>query len=284
MSEEVIEVGTARASPKSRANGFLKVGESPDGTPINVPVIILNGSRPGRVIWMHALEDGNEYPGSMACMELARLLAPKVDEIKGAIVMIPAVNVTAFRGNPWGGGIRNSPADLDGGIAFPRQYPGNPDGGFSAQAAASIWTPLTKYANYFITFHGSGEMFGIDRILLQAGSTPAYEESAKLARAFGMQVILKTGLAPPDPNRPKSHTQRLIESGIPSMSAESNGGPDGIGLGSDSASLVEGSLNVFRYLGVVPGEFKQRTDFQEVTYKAGGAASSATGVVSSRAG
>ena len=40
-----IKVGTAEATPGSRGNGYLKIGEMADGSPVNIPVIILNGAR-----------------------------------------------------------------------------------------------------------------------------------------------------------------------------------------------------------------------------------------------
>lgn len=250
MSKSTISVGSASAAPGKKATGYLKVGEMPDGTPTNVPVIVLNGAKEGPTLWLHALEDGNEYPGCMALMELGVELGKDLSKLSGAVVAIPSVNVTAFRGNPWGGGIRNSPSDLDGGIAFPRQYPGNPDGGFSAQAAAAIWEPLTKYANYFITCHGSGEMFGIDRVLLFKSEAPSFAQAQELAKAMRMQVILSAG---GDPKRPKSAIQLLLDKGIPSLSVESNGGPGGIGLGWESASIKNGVLNGMKHLKMIEG-------------------------------
>lgn len=276
MSSRIIEVGTAKAGPNQRSNGYLHVGDMPDGSPINLPVMILNGANPGPVLWLHALEDGNEYPGCLACIEVAKNLTPQLSKLNGSVVMLPAVNLTAFRGNPWGGGIRNASADLDGGKAFPQMYPGNLNGGFSQQAAAAVWNSLKKYATHHITFHGSGEMYGIDRILLFTGEHKNYEAAEKLARAFGMKVLLKVG---GDPSRPKSHGQMFIEQGVLTISAESNGGPDGIGLGTDCTSLVNGTLNVMKYLKMIQGEPKLRDDYLAVVYKPGG-----SGVFSHRGG
>ena len=266
MAKSIISIGTASAAPGKRGTGFIKVGEMPDGSPINTPVIILNGANDGPTVWLHALEDGNEYPGCLALMDLGVELVPSLDKMNGAIVAIPAVNVTAFRGNPWGGGIRNSPADLDGGIAFPRQYPGNPNGGFTAQSAAAIWEPLIKNANYFITCHGSGEIYGVDRTLLFKVDAPAYEKSVDLAKALNMHIVLTAG---GDPKRGKSAIETLIEMGIPSVSVESNGGPSGVGLGFDQTSIKNGILNALRHLGVISGNPAYLAKYTYVHYEKG---------------
>ena len=48
MSERVLEFGTAKAGPGEKGNGFIKVAEFCDGSPLNTPIIILNGMNPGR--------------------------------------------------------------------------------------------------------------------------------------------------------------------------------------------------------------------------------------------
>jgi hypothetical protein len=276
MSSKTIEVGSAKAGANQRSNGYLNVGDLPDGSPINLPVMILNGANSGPVLWLHGLEDGNEYPGCMACIELAKILTPQISKMNGAVVMLPAVNITAFRGSPWGGGIRNATADLDGGFAFPRAYPGDPNRGFTHQAAGAVWSALTKYATHHITFHGSGEMYGVDRVLTFSGPGKEYEETDRVARAFGMRVLLRFNV---DPSKPRMADEALIEKGVPVISGESNGGPNGIGLGWDCSSLVNGTLNVMKYLKIIDGEAKLRNDYLVVTYKAGGG-----GVFSHRGG
>lgn len=266
MPKSTISVGSASAESGKRSTGYIKVGEMPDGSPINTPVIILNGAKEGPTVWLHALEDGNEYPGCLALIELGSELAGNLNEMSGAVVALPAVNITAFRGNPWGGGIRNSPADLDGGIAFPRQYPGNPNGGFTAQSAAAIWEPLTKYANYFITCHGSGEIFGVDRVLQFKAESSAFPRAVELAKSMKMHVILTAG---GDPKRPKSAVETLIEMGIPSISVESNGGPGGVGLGVDATTVKNAILNGLKHLKVLPGSATYLDSYTYVHYEKG---------------
>jgi predicted deacylase len=182
------------------------------------------------------------------------------------VVALPAVNVTAFRGNTGGGGIRNSPADLDGGIAFPRQYPGNPNGGFTAQSAAAIWDHLVKYANYFITCHGSGEMFGVDRVLLFKSDAPSYAQAAELAKAMKMEIVLTAG---GDPKRGKSAIELLLEKGIPSISVESNGGAGGIGLGWESDTIKSAILNGMKHLKMIDGSPDYLDRYTYVHYEKG---------------
>jgi len=48
MTNRVLEFGTAKAGPGERGTGYIKVGELCDGSPVNMPVIILNASTPAR--------------------------------------------------------------------------------------------------------------------------------------------------------------------------------------------------------------------------------------------
>jgi predicted deacylase len=267
---EVLQIGSATAAKCSRSNGFLKVGELADGSAINLPVIVLNGADPGPVVWINALEDGNEYPGCLATLELATELTGKLPQLKGAIVLMPAVNLTAFRGNQAGGGTRYATADIEVASSFFRAYPGNPHGSFTAQAANLIWRYISQFANYFITFHGSGEMYGVDRVqVLEGSDKKTAKEVRHLAESFGIDVIMKGEIKRSDSSRPKGVLQRLIESGIPAVAVESNGGYRGVGLGWDATSLVRGSLNAFKHLGVLPGKPRTWNNYRYFNYTSG---------------
>jgi len=256
--KETIEIGTAKARPGTKATGHIYCGDLSDGSPINVPVIVLNGSEDGPRLWCNAMEDGDEYGGCIGLMEAAIELSPMVQRMKGAMVAIPTTNITAFRGNPYGGGMRNSPCDIDQGLRFPALYPGNPIGRFTEQAASIIHNYRTKCADYYITLHGCQQMYGIDRVLLRVSDDPTYKKSLEMAKAFGMKVILKAAARGP----PK-------EGQIPQISGETNGGPGGIGNGQDGTAIKNGILNIMKWLGNIEGKPKLLDRYEFVQYRKG---------------
>jgi len=251
---DTIEIGTAKAKPGTKATGHIYCGDLSDGSPINVPVMVLNGREDGPRLWCNALEDGDEYAGCVGLIEATTELTPMVQRMRGALVAIPAVNITAFRGNPYGGGMRNSPCDLDQGLRFPRLYPGNPTGRFTEQAASIIHSYRTKYADYYIALHGCQQMYGIDHVLLRVSD----DRSLEMAKAFGMKTILKdVRHGPPAVGR------------IPQIFGETYGGAGGIGNGFDGTATRNGILNVMKWLGIIEGKPKFPEKYQFVQHVAG---------------
>ena len=94
---KTIEVGTAVSRVVGKSTGFLDVGTLPDGRPMRSPVIILQGAADGPTLWLHGCVHGNEYCGTFIIHEVLRGLA--LGDLKGAVVALPALNVTAFEKN-----------------------------------------------------------------------------------------------------------------------------------------------------------------------------------------
>jgi hypothetical protein len=222
-----------------------------------MPIIILNGKNPGPKLLIWALEDGDEYPGALGALDACNNVLPDMlDEMNGSVVFLPATNISAFRGNPYGGGIRNSPLDIDQGARLPSSYPGNPYGKHTNQLAFEI----TKIKNEFdpdvhVRYHGCKQMYGWDRVLYQ--KSPEGSELDNLARAS----VVKEGATcmltfdRPSDERPLS------------ISMESNGGDNGVGNGYNGDLMRDGLLNVMRHLKMIPGKEIKVDKIQYVTYR-----------------
>ena len=261
MTERVLEFGTAKAGPGERGTGFIKVGELCDGSPINMPVIVLNGKNLGPKLFLISLEDGDEYPGALGALEACNNILPDMlDKINGSIVYLPAAQISGFRGNPFGGGMRNSPLDIDQGARIGR--PGNPYGKHGDQLGYQITKLQQEYdPDFVIRFHGCKQMYGIDRVLCL--ESPPGSKRDNFTRAAvtkpGTMVMLtrpaRPGSEPPE--RPLS------------MSMESNGGDNGIGNGFNGDNMRDGLLNVMRHLKMIPGKEIKVDKIQYVSYKRG---------------
>jgi len=255
---EVLEFGTAKAGPGEKGTGYIKVGELSDGAPVKMPVIILNGKNPGPKMLVWALEDGDEYPGALGSLDVANNVLPDLlDEMNGSMVLLPATNISAFRGNSFGGGIRNSPLDIDGGARLPSAYPGNLYGKHTNQLAYHINKVTEKYdPDVHIRYHGCKQMNGWDRVLYR--KSPEGSKLDKLARA----CVTKPGemcMLTFDRGEP---VERPLQ-----VSMESNGGDNGVGNGYNGDSMRDGLLNCMRHLKMIPGEEIVVDKVQYVAYK-----------------
>jgi len=177
--------------------------------------------------------------------------------MNGSVVALPATNISAFRGNPFGGGQRNSPLDIDQGARLPSMYAqANPYGKHTNQLAYQIVKTREKYdPDVLIRMHGCKQMYGWDRVLFQ--KSPPGSKLDNLARAAvtkpGTMVMLTFDRETGD--RPLT------------ISMESNGGDDGVGNGFNGDNMRDGVLNVMRHLKMIPGEEIKVDKIQYVSYR-----------------
>ena len=247
MTEDrVLEFGTAMAGPSKRGTGFIKVGELCDGSPINMPVIILNGRNPGPKLMIYCLEDGDEYPGALGALDAANNVLPDMlDEMNGSVVLLPATNISAFRGNRFGGGQRNSPLDIDQGARLMSLYPGNPYKRHTDQLAYQITKVREEYdPDVVIKTHGCKQMYGWDMVLVQ-----------KYAFGSKLDKLCRAAVTEPD-----TRMILMLERGEDPearplfFQLESNGGNNGVGNGFNGDLIRDGFINVMRHLKMIPGE------------------------------
>lgn len=112
---------------------------------IAIPLaVIRNGAGPTALFM--AGNHGDEYEGQVALCNLIRELRPEA--LRGRVIVLPAANLPAALA-----GTRTSP--LDGGN-LNRLFPGDPDGGPTAQIAHYIATELFPRADLVHDFHSGG--------------------------------------------------------------------------------------------------------------------------------
>jgi predicted deacylase len=228
MITRTCEVGSASAAPGQKAYGYLKVAELRDGSPVNIPVIIINGVEEGFCLWIEACIHGDEHAGSYALLKITKEISPQ--KLKGTLIAIPALNITAFQMNE-----RLTPFDTRD---LNRVFPGNTEGGFIEQVAYNLYQTIKKAkVDYLIDVHWAGKVDWV----LYSEIGKAGDKSIELAKAFGFEVIVKNG-----------HGGLLdgalfnvaTRDGIPSIIVESK----------NIDKLYSGYLNVLRYLKMVEGK------------------------------
>lgn len=60
---QTVTVGTASAKPGEIARGVIAGPELAAGTKIQMPVVVINGAKPGKVFWVNGAIHGDEPEG-----------------------------------------------------------------------------------------------------------------------------------------------------------------------------------------------------------------------------
>ena len=94
MSLEKLVVGVLIAEPGQRTEGYLKVGAMQDGTPVRLPVVLVNGMQSGKTLYLQSISDGDELNGIAVIHEVLRQIRP--ENLRGKIIAVPIVNFHAF--------------------------------------------------------------------------------------------------------------------------------------------------------------------------------------------
>ena len=229
-------VGSLVAAFGTRVEGHLPIGNMPDGTPIRVPIVLVNGKVPGKTLYLQAISDGNELNGIAVIHEILNAIDPST--LSGRIIAVPVVNVHAFHAKQ-----AYSPVDN---VKMNRCFPGRSDGTSSERIAYQLFEMAIRKADYCIDLHQGGVQPMIDEVRVRVGKKhQCHTTSLELARVFGIGYIL-------DQKGPKGQlAQAAPDIGIPTIDPELGGTH-----GWDTTSIskgVRGVINVLKQYGFIKG-------------------------------
>lgn len=203
------------------------------------PITVIHGARPGPVVTITGAIHGDELIGplacSMLCQETLTSEGKPLDPLTmaGTVRIAPILNPPGFRQN-----IRYFPDGRD----LNREFPGSPNGNTTQRVANRIWDLLLSDSDYIIDLHAAAR--GRSN-LPQVRADLAHPESNKLARAFGVEVIL-------DSKGPRGTLRRVaVDHGIGCLTYE--GGGANFTHHEAVQVAVYGVLNSLRSLHVLPG-------------------------------
>ena len=129
--------------------GFIKVGELAVHSEILIPVLIVNGWKPGTVLWINGAVHGDELNGFMAARLVAHETDPKT--LRGTLVCTPLCNPLAIQWRQ-----KQNPYDY---LDLDQQFPGLPEGLISQQTADALFREIKEKADCVINFHTAGSYF-----------------------------------------------------------------------------------------------------------------------------
>jgi len=236
-------VGSATAARGQKTTGVIDVPSGID-TATSIAVAVLHGSRPGPVLALIAGAHGTEYASIIALEKMISLLNPT--EISGTVIVVPLVNVQSFeRKVP-----HVNPID---GKSMNRMYPGKMDGTQTDRASYLITKQVVERCDHLIDLHGGDldESLRPYSYWTKTGNEKQDRISREMVLAFGLDHIIISADRPKDPNASRYLENTATTRGKPSITVEA--GYAGTVETDDVAALVNGCLNVMRYLKMIPG-------------------------------
>jgi len=228
--------------PGATRRGLLRVAETGAG-PVDMPVVVIHGGRPGPTLCLTGGVHATEYPGQTAVRELARQLDPA--GLAGTVIAVPVVNLPMFAGRtPF-----VSPID---GLNLNRVAPGRPDGTITELIAHTLFSEVLSLATHHIDCHGGDltEVLWPYAAYRLTGKREQDETGVAMARCYSPRIVALFGDGTPlVPTG--TVTTEAARRGIASILGEcgSAGGLDP----ADVATHVHGITNVMRYLGMLAG-------------------------------
>ena len=234
-------VGTATAHRGEVARGTVNVPAAADpGT--QVPVIVVNGARPGPVLALVSGAHGTEYASIIALEEIVHSLDPR--QISGTVVIVPLVNVQSFQQmTP-----HVNPVDKK---SMNRFYPGNPQGTQTDRVLYAITKQVVEPSDHLIDLHGGDLDENLRPYSYWAPTGKAEQDavSRAMALAFGLDTIIISRDRPTDPNASRYLETTASLRGKASITAEA--GRSGRVDTDDVQALIRGCIGVMSYLKMI---------------------------------
>jgi len=249
-----LRIGTAEATPGTKAVGHIEVAEYVGGIPILAPVILFQGIEDGPTLWIEAMIHGDEYQNSLAVVECSRTIDPR--KLRGSLVMIPAVNIAAVQ-------VKIRETSVDHSDLF-YAFPGSPDAPSATSGPPSLalmwvnfWFELvTSTADFLIDLHGGGLDSEIAEVAMypKVGNEKTDTLSRDLALSYGYRYVISHRY---DPNTPNWFDHSLVTQcalrGIPCAVFEFPG-PGGAPIDNrEIERACTGMRNVMKHLKMIEG-------------------------------
>lgn len=171
----MVEVGTARAARGEKAFGFLPVGTLADGSPIEIPVVVLSGAEDGPRLFVQSVVHGSEINPLEAMRRVVTELDPS--RLRGTLIAVLIANVIAFQH-------RERRTVFDG-EDMNRVWPGRADGRLSERMAFAIYEHAVKGCDAVVDLH-TGYSTMLTHVVYGEGDAGSEE----LARVFGTEYLL----------------------------------------------------------------------------------------------
>ena len=244
MANGAFEIAGVSVPPGTRRTLDLPAAQMYTHAPLTLPIQVINGRRQGPTLLVCAALHGDEINGVEIIRRLLRL--PALKRMSGTLVAVPIVNVLGFIDRS-----RYLPDRRD----LNRSFPGSEGGSLAARIANLFKTEILEKCSHVIDLH-TGAVHRAN--LPQIRANLADQGSKELARAFGVPVIINSGLI-------EGSLRSVADTeGIPVITYEA-----GEALRFDEGGIkagVTGIVRVMRHLGMLPPSRSRKPPRKTKTY------------------
>jgi len=243
QDRKTFRVGTASAARGQKVTGTIEVPPGSDAA-LSIPVAVIHGAKPGPVLALVAGSHGTEYASIIALEKLITQLNPA--DISGTVIIVPLINIPSFEQKV----PHLNPVDKK---SMNRFYPGKMDGTQTERASYLITKQVVEQCDHLIDLHGgdTDESLRPYSYWTRTGNEKQDQISREMVLAFGLDHIIISTERPKDPQASRYLENTATTRGKPSITAEA--GHAGTVETDDLNALIDGCLNVMRYLKMLPG-------------------------------
>jgi uncharacterized protein len=246
-----VTIGTASAETGSKAHGFLEVSRGAAGLPIGIPVVIVNGSKPGPTIVANAAMHGTENLGTAAISRFYRRADP--EKLRGTFLGVPILSMWAFEAE------HRLPTLFDH-FDIEKLFPGDTGGSITNRLAAAFMEEIASRGDCFIDFHGHEQYWQPTSAIIVPVPQPAgdvgrevYEKCIDAAKAFGVDQIWRV-------KKPGNYPEVIMRKrSVPAISTEFGGIMDFTKTEDYIEAALGGMMNVMGWMGMIARRIPKRT-------------------------
>lgn len=248
---------TKSRKPKTGKKPFLRIGDKNIGfsqtvslslpvsdlytdSPVELPVRVLTGKKPGPVLFITGAVHGDEIIGVEVVRRL--LQSSRVKKInKGALILVPIVNLFGFILNS-----RYLPDRRD----LNRSFPGSAGGSLASRVAYILMTEIVRKSTHGIDIH-SGSFYREN--LPQIRADTECPDTMAMAEAFGASIVISSDV------RDGSLRESAQRKGVKILVYEAG---EALRFDETSATIgVNGVLSVMEHLGMIaPDKNQEQND------------------------
>jgi len=243
QDRKTFKVGTASANRGQKVTGTIEVPAGSDAA-LSIPVAVVHGAKPGPVLALVAGSHGTEYASIIALEKLIAQLNPA--DIAGTVIIVPLINIPSFEQKV----PHLNPVDKK---SMNRFYPGKMEGTQTERASYLITKEVVEQCDHLIDLHGgdTDESLRPYSYWTKTGNEKQDQISREMVLAFGLDHIIISTDRPKDPQASRYLENTATTRGKPSITAEA--GYAGTVETDDVNALIDGCLNVMRYLKMISG-------------------------------
>ena len=225
-----LQIGGADVPEGARTDLLLKVSESYTGDRMSIPITVVNGVRPGPLLFVTAAVHGDELNGVGIVREVLNRVGPP--DVVGALVCVPVVNVLGVQFHS-----RYLPDRRD----LNRCFPGSPNGSTASRIAYTLMTEVIIGSDAGIDLHtAANRRMNVPQVRTNLADRRARE----LGVAFGAPYLIDA------PLRQGSLRDAADREAVPVLTFE---GGQALRFEDDVIEVgVSGVLRVMRHLGMIP--------------------------------